>query len=312
MRQPMKLQRLGNFGTNRTGFTMIEMLVSVGIIVLLGALSLAGILAAKKHANQTRVRDDLALIAMALEAYKSDSNGQYPVFADASTDQAVQTAGLNSNFDWLDYQPDRGAVLLCRALIGPGPAMTNTSTSTVQYPNPGDDGADGPGFRGRHSLSIIQYGKVYGPYLDASKFKIGYLPTPTKYQTFPQAYPVILDTNGNPILYYPAAAGNPASNLGYLDPSSSSLTSNVVSRFNGFDNEYQNPLSQAGTFTYNWVDSLAGGSAYSSNSTFGQLAANCGNLPYLLWTAGSDGAFGLVNGKSDDIANFDLPANLIK
>ncbi len=92
----------------RRGFTLIEVLVTVGIIVVLTSLAIPAILRSRQKAIVIRIRSDLSLISNALEAYKSDF-GDYPRFDDDAT------------FDSLNVQHDRGARLLCRALLGPAP-----------------------------------------------------------------------------------------------------------------------------------------------------------------------------------------------
>lgn len=323
----------------RRGFTLVEVLITIGIIALLTALALPVILYAKKKAVETRIKYDLQSIGQELEAYKNDFDGQYPVFADPLSDQ--DSVNIKGNGTWLDYQQCRGAVLLCRALAGPGPAGTNTNPVNGQnYANPGDDGADGAGFRVRripvlngntYSLS----GKVYGPYVDA-KFSIQTLhieSLPTADPNYPLAYPVLFDTNcgdwtyggityhGSPILYFPSTAshqlssagsGDQQNNLGYVIPRTFTMGQGAPPRFNGFDNQL-------------FLDSLGGTSSFSTESAFATLGASCGSADYLLWTAGADGQFGYGNNpataspatagpglRSDDIANFELPANLRK
>jgi type II secretory pathway pseudopilin PulG len=279
---------------------LIEVLVTIGIIVVLVSLALPAILMSRKRGIEIRAKADLNLISTALEAYKGDF-GSYPVFADAATVQASQN--VNGSGYWLDQMPVRGGVLLCRALVGPGPADYQPSTG---YANPGDDGADGPGFRIRRNIvnngssTPAFTGKVYGPYIDPAKFKYAYVDN-LKGQAFvpgiPTAFPVIIDGNGEPILYYPAAPGNPTTALSYSDPRVT--TTNAVSRFNGYDNQ-------------GFLDSTGGTSTFSTTSSFAVIAANAGSLNYLLWTAGPDTQFGLVNGKTDDVTNFDIPGNLKK
>jgi prepilin-type N-terminal cleavage/methylation domain-containing protein len=318
--------------SRRGGFTLIEMLIVAGIIAALAALAIPAVLIAKKRAAETRIKADLNSIAQAIDAYKNDFQNQYPQFVDPITDK--NSTGANGNGTWLDYSQARGAVLLCRALIGPGPANTTSSTAPPYYANPGDDGADGPGFRVRINVSgtsssnnPILTGKLYGPYLDAAKFNVQYLNAPTAGQGtngtgFPQAYPALFETvsgdwtdaksgrsyKGSPILYYPAASGTYVSQqtgqvqvLSYTDPSTvnTGTKANAASRFNGFDNDYE--LSSET------------GLSFDPNSDFARLAVSAGSSEYLLWTAGSSGKFGLINGgKSDNITNFDLPANLKK
>src|ERR1700689_1178190 len=110
------------------GFTLIEVLVTVGIIVILTGLLLSGVLVARKKGFETRARSDLALIGMALEAYK-DACGDYPRFSTPAEAQAAIALGYGSTdgrYPWLDQEPNRRALLLCRALIGldNGPVAT--------------------------------------------------------------------------------------------------------------------------------------------------------------------------------------------
>jgi prepilin-type N-terminal cleavage/methylation domain-containing protein len=301
----------------RAGFTLIELLISVGILALLTGLILAGVIRSRRSANIIRVKDDLGMIDTAISAYK-DEFGDIPRFADAATDYATNASGnVTGTGYWLDTSQTRGAVLLCRALIGPGAAATGATPGTA---NVGDDGADGPGFRTRRIFNSTtgQFsGKVYGPYLDAGKFKIGYAldntGQPIKY------LPVLLDIFGNAILYYPAAPGTPQGNLGYSNPSNyNPANPPLIPRFNAFDNSGMAlPAPKDAQHPNAWMN----------NADFNTLAAGCGSPPYLLWTAGQDGVFGLTNatygtdangnpialtGKTGNIANFDMPANLKK
>jgi prepilin-type N-terminal cleavage/methylation domain-containing protein len=96
----------------RPGFTLVELLVVMGIILVLIALLFPSLNAAWKGSVRTRVGADLATIATALEAYKQDY-GDYPrVYAD-----------------------NTGPLVLTMALVGPGDR---------NY-----DGQDGPGWRPR-------------------------------------------------------------------------------------------------------------------------------------------------------------------
>src|SRR5947207_391259 len=59
------------------GFTLVELLIVIGIIVLLGALLLGAVMHARMSARATRMAADLQAIAMGLEAYRHDF-GDYP------------------------------------------------------------------------------------------------------------------------------------------------------------------------------------------------------------------------------------------
>jgi prepilin-type N-terminal cleavage/methylation domain-containing protein len=165
-------------------FTLTELLVVIGIIVLLAGLAVPMVLRAYKQGNKTRTKADLNTIAIALNAYKGDF-GDYPRVMDSVFPQAngVQFAIKGNNL---------GPTVLCKALIGPGGqseadklrhgAIADNFDSSLQYqpgyvvlntgltfvciqktnlpaeqtsneefwaPVPSVDGAVGPGFRTR-------------------------------------------------------------------------------------------------------------------------------------------------------------------
>src|SRR4029077_13064393 len=54
---------------DRAGFTLVEIMIVVGVIALLAALALPGILRARKRAQASRIKDDLRLIEAAVDQY---------------------------------------------------------------------------------------------------------------------------------------------------------------------------------------------------------------------------------------------------
>lgn len=114
----------------RKGFTLIELIVVIGIIALLAAIAVPVINGARKSAAITKAKTDLQTITTALEQYRID-HGDYPR-AEWDTDNALNMPVLG----W--------------ALFSPGP-LTGI----------GADGANGPGFR----IRAGGQGRVYGPYL---------------------------------------------------------------------------------------------------------------------------------------------------
>lgn len=149
------------------GFTLVEMLVVIGMIAVLAAIIVPAVGTAMRHARRTRMAADLQTIASALEVYKQD-NGDYP---------RVNSGPPN---------PVTGAQVLCRALYGPG--------------NAAQDGHDGFGF------AVRQGGQVFGPYLRVGQFKIGDPNAPDSATPNPLEM-CLLDGNNKPILYYPARPG---------------------------------------------------------------------------------------------------------
>lgn len=66
------------------GFTLLELLVVVGIIGILMAIAAVSFAQAQKKARDNRRRSDLRAIQNALEQYYSDNNSAYPAYAYSS------------------------------------------------------------------------------------------------------------------------------------------------------------------------------------------------------------------------------------
>jgi type II secretory pathway pseudopilin PulG len=194
----------------RTAFTLVELLVVIGIIVALIALLLPSVMRAMKIGERTRLQADLQTIATALTAYQHD-HGDFPRV----------TGG------------QLGATVLCRALLGPYPET-----------DPGgilQDGANGFGFRTRPSVGGVPQGRVWGPYLDPAKWKVAQSTTGRR------ELEIVDRFNEQPILYYPA---NRASNIylpnGYVaagDYPTSTSSNKILPRFNANDNSGYMPIN---------------------------------------------------------------------
>jgi len=66
----------------RRGFTLIELMVVIAIIIILAAIAIPNYLSMTARAKRSRVASDFAAIATALETYRTDWN-QYPLAATA-------------------------------------------------------------------------------------------------------------------------------------------------------------------------------------------------------------------------------------
>ncbi len=66
---------------SRKGFTLIELMIVIAIIIILAAIAIPNYLRMTDRARRSRVAGDFTAIATALEAYSVDW-GQYPVDAD--------------------------------------------------------------------------------------------------------------------------------------------------------------------------------------------------------------------------------------
>lgn len=81
----MKLNRI-----NRSGFTLVEILVVATIIGLLAAIGVTGYSAASKSGRDSKRKADLEMIRSALEIYKSGSAANsYPADNPACTPQGL-------------------------------------------------------------------------------------------------------------------------------------------------------------------------------------------------------------------------------
>lgn len=178
--------------TARPGFTLMEMLVVLGIILALMALLLPAVGRAWRQGVRTRMALDLQVISSALEAYKQDHN-DYPRYTKVDT-----AAGY-----------DLGATLLGQALIGPG--------------SQDQDGQNGPGWRTAKWVNGVPQSKVWGPYIQPDRFALDVQIAADGTATGSMA---ILDRYKHPILYYPANkyAQITASN-GYAYEDTQALTS---------------------------------------------------------------------------------------
>jgi len=163
----------------RTGFTLVELMAVIGIIVLLMSILVPSITRAVHAANRTRMQYDLQSIATALESYKHDHRS-YP--------EVPRGSGLGAN-------------ILARALIGPAPTLPTSG-------DPDFDGAEGPGFRTRSAIAtgsgtFAQQGKVWGPYLPPDQFR----PVQIPFTGPTDLHWVIMDRKDVPVLYFPLHRG---------------------------------------------------------------------------------------------------------
>ena len=307
------------------GFTLLEVMVVVFIIAILAGILLPSIVHALRGGRKARAQADLHTIEVCLEAYKADF-GDYPRFPAIGTYQATTGA-------W-DGRPDRGAILLCRALLGPADAYIDGADSYGTRVRVGQDANGNPVYQGR----------VYS-YLPNDKFKISKpLSTPLgnpPSNTIPSSVttPVVvdasaklLDANGNPILYYPANLAPVQVNgaggfLTKADPTASlsgTPPPRQTSKYNIYDNDNvpadgstaeryllsinsSAPLGlSAKSLAYIMGDRAttesptdSGANCLGSNGNDNNGQIDAGEIPtysgpYLLWMADQEGNYGLT------------------
>ena len=277
-----KMTSLFRHKSSRVGFTLVELLVVIGIVVLLISILLPMVNRAYRNAIRASMAADLQVISEALEAYNKDF-GVYP----------TPDANIASNAKWT------GSVVLCWALVAPGPAI--------------EDGADGPGFR-RFPVTPNNppQGQIYGPYLPSDRFKIGaddgrgnILPV-TSAALYHDRSDVLLDRLGHPILYFVRNGGAVVKDLNsYVNIAGYGTSPDKAPRYNAADGFAISALSFNGVA--NMQAYMPGVSftitGYKADGTPARALTFTGppaDLPYLLWSAGPDGKFGT----DDDVTNF--------
>jgi prepilin-type N-terminal cleavage/methylation domain-containing protein len=291
----------------RRGFTLIELLVTLGIILIVIGLLLPALLIARKKAAKTRIAADLQVISQGLEAYRQDFKDYPRIDYSASNPIITNTVTTPAMTDRL------GAITLCWALLAPGPDI---GPGNVVGGN-GSDGAPGPGFRVRGT--VPPQGQIWGPYIPPGRFQVsGTMDWDS----------TINDTYGHPYLYFPAYKG------AIVNVTQSPNNGGYVSAFWPSSGTPPTPLTAGTTVEsmYNYNDNTMGLSAaplkigdmeqilgdtnqdgaINANNTTNETAS--AQLPYLLWSGGADELYGLdpSTGKTDDVTNFDIPANLQK
>jgi len=274
--------------SRRSAFTLVELLVVIGIILVLMALLLPAVNKAWNTGVRTKMAFDLQTISTALEAYRADFQ-QYPQVFGTSTPSpftnAVWSPSSASN-------QGQGAYWLCRALVGPG----NFATDGAGPGNPANTNESPFGFR------AVTGGKIWGPYIAPDTIKMG---DPTGNGNMNNY--VLMDRYKHPILYYPAKKGTNITHAGgYLGPNG---------MFNPYDNTgIDSSDSTTGVMSPQMFMVLMGDVNQNGAIDPGETPAYTGN--YVLWSPGLDEIFGETNGLAtpaalpspsnpcDDVANF--------
>jgi prepilin-type N-terminal cleavage/methylation domain-containing protein len=273
----------------RRAFTLVELMVVIGIIALLATILLPMANRAYAHARRAALRADLQMIASAINAYQHD-------FGDIPRP------------DRFTANPFQGGVILSWALIAPGPAVY-TLPSATKFKG---DGADGIGFRIRG-----QTGTILGPYLPDSHFRFGNLSdntnpirvVPPPNGIYDDSATFMGDREGNAILYFPRKRKVTVSSLGtYFGPLSTSPA------YVANDND-PGMAVQALDHSMAPIGKTGAGNPWAIQQFQLQLPGvipdTAGNptlpdpsqatrLPYLLWDAGPDALFCT----GDDATNF--------
>ncbi len=145
------------------GFTLVELLVVIGIIATLAALGTGAALKGVSRAHEMASQSDIASIAGAMEGYRADYNGVYPDVAGSGAtfsvagDSAISLDGMAS------------ASALVAALVG-DPSSATLNPKQAKYLDARDASADlsnGVDFGGTFSYND-RWGNPYEIYWDTN------------------------------------------------------------------------------------------------------------------------------------------------
>ncbi len=156
MNQCASSLRLGRGG--RSGFTLVELLVVIGIVVLLAGLLLPAVAGARERSRRTACLSNLRQIGMAMIMYAGESRGRYP---NANPPQSAKSyVPTNQLFTYIAarYLSGSAAVFHCPSDRDPVPERIETADYTL--PNSA---------RVSYDFYTIRWQPEYGPLLGKLK-----------------------------------------------------------------------------------------------------------------------------------------------
>lgn len=280
----------------RLAFTLVELLVVIGVIALLAGILLPLITRSIRQAGRVRVQSDLQAISIALNAYKDDF-GDYPRPDAANTGAAVLGKALMGKYGdgfLPNGQPDTTDPITYTSvgykpgdcvrysgnpylMIAEAPGGTTPSNTDYWTPFNPADGADGPGFRTRAGT-----GKVSGPYLSPGKI------------TVQGTY--FYDHMGGPILYFPTRPAKPlltrAATGGGPEPYIDRSTQSFINADNNFQPFRRLPDENNASFDVRVLHRMR--MMLGDINTNGYIDGDEKEipLPFVLMSPGADGLFG--------------------
>jgi prepilin-type N-terminal cleavage/methylation domain-containing protein len=111
-RRPRRCRRIISVSTPARGFTLVELLMVIGLIALLAGLLFPVLAQARETANRTQCLSNLRQLAIGFTMYLNENGGRFPRPAQLNRPQPE---------DWIWFQPhrDRGEGAVARYVSKP-------------------------------------------------------------------------------------------------------------------------------------------------------------------------------------------------
>ena len=96
---------------NKSGFTLVEIMIVVAIIALLAAIAIPNLLRARLSSNDSLAQSTLRAMSTAAETFGTANNGNYPTDIDALTDATppyLNTAYCDTTVSGYEFSCDFG------------------------------------------------------------------------------------------------------------------------------------------------------------------------------------------------------------